>query len=183
MMFANARRAIPCLGQQHRQCFHPRKTTELVVAVQVPVMAVAMIVQAGKHHAAACAATGCGGKGIPEESAVGRQPVNIRRHRRHLPITPHRGAEIIGDDHHDIPLRRPTGQRPKRCRHHTEPFSQKYQEIVFRKMKMRVRETCLKKRLNAREAGVACSVGVTFSETPADRPAPAGTSFSRADRA
>ena len=112
MVFADACRPIPGLGQQHRQRFYPRKTAELVVAVQMPIMAVAMIVQAGEHHAAAGTATGGGGKGVAEERAVRGQPINIRRHRRHIPITPHRGAEIIGDDHHNILFCRPTNQRP-----------------------------------------------------------------------
>ena len=50
----------------------PIETAEFVIAVQVAIMAVTMIVQAGKNDRAACAATGGGAKGGVHHHAVGR---------------------------------------------------------------------------------------------------------------
>ena len=65
-------------------------------------MAIAVIVQSGEHHAAAGAATGGGGESVAEERAVGRESIDVRRHRRHIAIATHRGAKVIGNDDDDV---------------------------------------------------------------------------------
>ena len=106
MMFADAGGAVPGFGEQHGEGFHPREAAEFVEAVEVSVMSVAMIVQAGENDRAAGAAAGGGCEGVAEERTVGGEPVDVGRYGSHIAITSERGAEVIGDDKDDILLRR-----------------------------------------------------------------------------
>ena len=108
-MFAYARGPVTGLGKQHGQGLHPWETAKFMITVEMTVVAIAMIVQAGEHHRTAGAAAGGGGKSVAEERAVGSEAVDVRSHRRHVTVAAHRGAEVISDNKDNVLLRRRNG--------------------------------------------------------------------------
>jgi hypothetical protein len=130
-VFACARGAVTGFGQQHGQCFHPGKTAELVVAVQMSVVSVSVIVQASEHDRATRTTTGRSGKCMPEERSIRRQSINVGRYGRHIAVTPQCGAKVVGNDENNIFF---SGRQAKVCqqgKRQPKSFPKMYQKMVL----------------------------------------------------
>ena len=72
--------------------------------VLVTKLAIAVIVQATHHDAAACTAGSGGRKCVAEDDTVSGNGVNCRCFRNGIPVTTQSRTLIVGDDKQHIPL-------------------------------------------------------------------------------
>ena len=102
-----------------------------MVAVQVPVVPVMVIVEAGEHHRSTGTATGSSSKGVTEKGAVGGKAVNIRSYRSHVAITPQCGAKVIGNDDNDVFFYGQQAQVRQEGKRQPKSFPKMYQKMVL----------------------------------------------------
>ena len=102
-----------------------------MVAVQVPVVPVMVIVEAGEHHRSTGTTTGSSSKGVTEKGAIGGKAVDVGSYGCHIAVTSQCGAKVIGNDDNDVFFCGQQAQVRQESKRQPKSFPKMYQKMVL----------------------------------------------------